>query len=62
MKPEWVIYKNGQRIGQAITWHKALDILIKQEKLNFLVLNSYSKAHFIKTTDQSNCYKILQER
>lgn len=36
MPPEWIIYKNEVRLGQAKTWHKALANLVRQEFLTEL--------------------------
>ena len=66
-RTEWIIYKNEQKIGQAITWHKGLDILVKQEGLSqvHLCINSNiitfvtQKESF---SDQLNRYKIVKER
>lgn len=63
MKPEWIIYKNEQRIGQALTWYKAIDILIKQEKCTYLEIIKYSKYVSIRNkSENSQTYKIVQER
>lgn len=47
MKNQWTIYKNHQAIGQAVTWHKALDILVKQEGINGFHVNIYNQYIFI---------------
>lgn len=61
MRPEWVVYKNEQRIGQATTWHKTLSILIEQEKISYFVVNKYTKYIQINNGSQFS-YKIRQER
>lgn len=64
MKPEWVIYKNEQRIGQAVTWHKALDILVKQEKLSLFTVSKFQQVYFVNdlTYTQTATLKIVKER
>lgn len=60
--PQWTIYKNDFAIGQAKTWHKSLDILVKQEGLNDIGLMIYS--HFVIIFDHRlfhNHYKIQKE-
>lgn len=64
MKPEWVIYKNDIRIGQAITWHKALDILIKTECIQSIQFIQYITSGLIVLVDvhTNKNYKIIKER
>lgn len=63
MKPEWIIYKNEQRIGQALTWHKALDILIEQCKITKLTIYKYSRLISIFTPDHElDNFKIVKEQ
>lgn len=61
MKPNWVIYQRDFKIGEAITWYKALDVLVKQEELT-----SYEVTHnlpeYITITVKGNYYKIIRER
>lgn len=61
MKPEWVIYKNEQKIGQAVTWHKALDILVKQEGL--VGFECAVNASFVSVLlrQEGLIYKIIKE-
>jgi hypothetical protein len=62
MKPEWIIYKNEERIGQAITWHKALDILLKQEGITKFAIHMYTGAVFVESECGKQRYKIIKER
>ncbi len=64
-RPEWVIYKNGQRLGTAVTWHKALANLIDMEPLNQIRLFRYSPSFFVieDILGTANItYKIIKER
>ena len=61
MRPEWIIYKNEQRVGQALTWHQALDILVKSEGLSrYEVVHSVAEFISIKSSDK--LYRIVKER
>lgn len=62
MKPEWIVYKNEQRIGQAITWHKALDVLIKQEPTDRYEIIHHGQIIFINPANRVYQYKIVKER
>lgn len=62
MRPQWVIYKNEQRIGQGISWHKSLDVLVRQEKLNYFSIDFFSRIVFIHNADKSQSYKIVKEQ
>lgn len=61
-KPCWVVYKNDQRIGQAITWHGALDIAIKHSGLNYIGLNCMKQYYSFVDVDNNDSYKIVRER
>lgn len=60
IKPEWIIYKEGQRIGQGITWHKALDVLIEQERLTSFYVDKMSQYILINSGDFQ--YRIIKEQ
>lgn len=61
--PEWVIYKNQDRLGQALTWHKALDNLVKQANLlTFRVWRQNETQIVFVETDGRDQYKIQKER
>lgn len=65
MKPEWVIYKNDERIGQSVTWHGALDVLVKQEGLTEMhvsKLNAVVFVYFQIESEFNTIYKIVKER
>lgn len=66
MKPNWTIFKNDRAIGQAITWHKALDILVIQEGLNSFKMEKFRDVLFIQLIGESLdkltvSYKIQKE-
>ena len=60
MRPEWIIYKNEERIGQAVTWHRALDIVVKQEGLFHVDL--WLSDYEVKFRQDDVYYKIIKER
>ncbi len=63
--PEWVIYKNDQRLGHAITWHKALDNLLHMELIKHCKFEKYGDLFLIfdlGDSEQINRYKIVKER
>lgn len=60
MKPEWVIYKNDQRIGQAVTWHKALDIAVQVDALSQYEVKQFSNIVYVYS--HLTIYKIVKER
>lgn len=64
MRPEWVIYKNDIRIGQAVTWHKALDVLINGEKIQALQFIQYIGSGLVVCVDvhTNQNFKIIKER
>ena len=62
MKPEYVIYKNNEKIGQAVTWHKALDILIIQEGLSNFRASFFQGIVLISQINNPQVYKIIKER
>lgn len=63
IKPEWNIYKNDIKIGQAITWHKALSNLLKLDNIHKYTVEHYAKELlFIKNWDGIYIYKIVKER
>lgn len=59
-KPEWIIYKDDQRIGQAVTWHKALDILVKQEGIRNTQIDINTEIVFVQ--GGVGYFKIVKER
>lgn len=64
-RPEWIIYKNDHRIGQAISWHKALDVLVKQERLGEYTVKHYANNYIVVTVRaiiETINYKIQNER
>ena len=60
MKPEWVIYKNNMRMGQAVTWHRALDVLVKQEGIKSFRVEVFQERVFVVSNNES--YKLVKER
>lgn len=63
----WVIYHQDQRIGQASSWHKALDVLRRQIgvlRISFdcTYLNSGMVMVHIKTENGLAYYSIKQEQ
>lgn len=64
MKPEWIIYKDDQKIGQAVTWHKALDILIILENIDFFAVEGFKGIIFVRNNRELENpirYKIVKE-
>ncbi len=57
-KPAWTIYKQDYVLGGAITWHKALDILVKQEGLTNFTVIMYKQILSIYSGE--NHYQIIQ--
>lgn len=62
MKPEWIIYKNDQKIGQAVTWYKALDNLMKSEGFERCEIWGLAPFKSIKSLPFGHVYKIVKER
>ena len=62
MKPNWVIYKDQRPIGEAITWHKALDILVKLEQLEQFKILKLSQLVTVEQINRMGYYKIVKER
>lgn len=62
LKPDWIVYKNDIAICNGITWHKALDNLIKHEGFMTIELGIYSKVVYISNKDNMHRYKIVKER
>lgn len=61
-RPEYIIYKGTERIGQAITWHHALNFLLCAESIaQYKAIHNGS--HYITITDMAgNAYRIVKER
>lgn len=64
MLPEWNIYKNDQKIGQTITWHKGLDLLIRSQLMSHFKVEKYGQFYLIIPIgcEEINRYKIVKER
>ncbi len=57
----WTIYHNNHAIGQARTWHKALDNLIKSERINSVALTRIIKGYYQVVTGDNIFYQIKLE-
>ena len=62
MRPEWVIYKNEQRLGQSVTWHGALDVLMRAEGLTTVEIDKYAQLVLVNRGSRDFNYKIVKER
>ena len=61
--PQWTIYKNDQRTGQAITWHKALETLTRQEALSaYSIFHCYGYIRIETNPETSTRYRIIKEQ
>lgn len=60
-KPEYIIYKNNYSIGQAITWHGALNLLVIAENLHNYAVEHHAQG-YISVISENNTYRIVQER
>ncbi len=61
-RPQWTIYKNDQPIGQAVTWHKALDILMFTCGIIHVEVTRYPGIYIVKEYNKTDNYKIVKER
>lgn len=59
MRPEWKILSKSFPIGQAVTWHKALNLLVEKEKLVDFNIKIYAK-QYITISSEGNQYIIIK--
>lgn len=62
IKPEWIIYKEQRPIGQAVTWYRALDILVKLEGLDQFRVLKMAQLVTVEQINGMGYYKIVKER
>lgn len=61
--PEWNIYKNDYKIGQAKTWHKALGILIDLDNIGTYSVIMTCGHISVHTHERPTArYRIIKER
>lgn len=60
--PEWILYKEQNKIGQAKTWSRALEILCKLEGLNQFKVLLFGHIITVEQIDGFGYYKIVKER
>jgi hypothetical protein len=65
MKPCFIVYKNDFRIGQGVSWHKALDVLCKQEGFTNINVTLFNNIYFVRPIERAEelapRYKIIKE-
>ena len=59
--PIWVIFKNNFKIGQSKTWHGAVAVLVKQERMNDFHVHMYPQFVQVVNHRDDGVYKIIKE-
>lgn len=62
MRPEWVIYKNEQRVSVAISWHKGLDVALKLAGVSCYSVELWVSQVKVKFNFKNDKYEIIKER